>query len=111
MGFLGGGSSSGEDRGLYLYVQVEKSGEKIRVRIDPHNDLAQEFDSGGGDNPTHYTCSKEIIGAQSIHPVNLELEFSKRRQLVSQEITGGRFISEEDFYADDIASADDDGGE
>ncbi|HJN39517.1 MAG TPA: hypothetical protein QGH28_04985 [Chloroflexota bacterium] len=111
MGFLGGGPGSGDDRGLYLYVEVEKSGEQIRVRIDPHNDLAQEFDADGGDSPTHYTCYKEVIGTQSFHPVEINLEFSRRRQLVGQEITGGRFISEDAFYADDIAPADDDGGD
>ncbi len=57
MGFLGGGPGPGDDSGIYLYVQVAKSGEKIRVRIDPANDLAQEFDAGGGDSPTHYTCA------------------------------------------------------
>ena len=111
MGFLGGGPSSGDDRGIYLYVQVAKSGEKIRVRIDPSSDLAQHFDADGGDNPTHYTCSKEVIGSESFEPVELDLEFDGRRRLTGQEITGGKFITEADFYAEQAGAGDDDGGD
>lgn len=111
MGFLGGGPRSGDDRGIYLYVQVAKSGEKIRVRIDPANDLAQEYDAEGGDSPTHYTCSKEVIGNQSFDPVELNLEFDNRRRLVGQEIRGGKFIAETEYFADEAGASDDDGGD
>ena len=84
MGFLGGGPGSGADHGIYLYVQVAESGEKIRVRINPDNDLAQHFDAEGGDNPTHYTCAKEVIGNESLSKVELDLEFDGRRRLVGQ---------------------------
>ena len=111
MGFLGGGPGPGDDSGIYLYVQVAKSGEKIRVRIDPANDLAQEFDAGGGDSPTHYTCAKEVIGSESLETVELNLEFDSRRRMVGQEITGGKFITEAEFFADEAGIGDDDGGE
>ena len=111
MGFLGGGPSSGDDRGIYLYVQVAKSGEKIRVRIDPSSDLAQHFDADGGDNPTPYTCSRAGIGREAVEPGEAARGSDGRRRLTGQEITGGKFITEADFFADQAGAGDDDGGD
>jgi hypothetical protein len=111
MGFLGSRTQREGDRGIYLYIRVTKSGETIKVRIDPANDLVQEFDPAGGDNPTHYTCYKEVIGNRSFHAVELNLDFDNRRRLQDKKIVGGRFISEAEYVSDGLAGQNDNGGD
>ena len=111
MGFLGSRSDGQDDRGIYLYVRVTNSGENIKVRIDPANDLVQEFDAAGGDNPTHYTCFKELIGNRSFDAVELNLEFDNRRRLQNKKIVGGTFISEAEYFADGLGGRNDDEGD
>ena len=55
--------------------------------------------------------SKEVIGSESLETVELNLEFDSRRRMVGQEITGGKFITEAEFFADEAGIGDDDGGE
>ena len=111
MGFLGSRAQGEDDRGIYLYVRVTKSGETIKVRIDPANDLVQEFDPAGGDNPTHYTCFKEVLGNRSFHAVQLNLDFDNRRRLQDKRIVGGRFISEAEYVSEGLGERNDNEGE
>ncbi len=52
-----------------------------------------------------------MIGSESLETVELNLEFDSRRRMVGQEITGGTFITEAEFFADEAGIGDDDGGE
>ncbi len=99
MGFLGGGPGSGDDGGLYLYVQSDKTGEKIRVRINLGNDLAEEFE-GTGDDVSHYVCHKDVMGNASFEIIKLEVQFDRNRNMVGHTIDGGRLISEEEYLAE-----------
>ena len=107
MGFLGGGPGGSDDGGLYLYVQSNKTGEKIRVRINLGNDLTEQFEDVG-DNVSHYVCHKDVMGNESFEIIRLEVEFDRGRNMVGHTINGGRLISEEEYLADSgSASADD----
>ena len=111
MGFLGSRAQGEDDRGIYLYVRVTKSGETIKVRIDPANDLVQEFDPAGGDNPTHYTSFKEVLGNRSFHALERNLDFDNRRRLQDKRIVGGRFISEAEYVSEGLGERNDNEGE
>ncbi len=107
MGFLGGGPGSGDERGFYLYVQDDKTGEKIRVRIDLANDLAGEY-GGPTDDISHYVCHKDVMGSASFKVIPLDIEFDSKRNMVGHTIEGGKLISEEEYLADSgDESADD----
>jgi hypothetical protein len=86
-----------QQRSVYLYVQCNKCGEKLRARVDTFNELTPEFD-GKSDEPVSYFCRKVLIGEkQCYQPIELRLTFSRNHKLTSQEISGGKFIREEDF--------------
>ncbi|MCY4109843.1 MAG: hypothetical protein OXG11_12555 [Chloroflexi bacterium] len=107
MGFLGGGPGGGRDDGLYLYVQSNKTGEKIRVRINLGNDLTEQFEDVG-DNVSHYICHKDVMGNESFEIIRLEVEFDRNRNMVGHTISGGRLISEEEYLADAGSESADD---
>jgi hypothetical protein len=88
---------SKEDRALYLYVQCNQCGEKLRARVDSWNELTPEYD-GKSDEPTSYFCRKVLIGENLCYQqIELRLTFDKNHKLVSQEIQGGKFIDQEAY--------------
>ena len=107
MGFLGGGSGPRDDRGMYVYVRSDKTGEAIRVRIDPANDLVQEFE-GAGDEVSHYVCHKDVMGNESFEIIRLDVEFDRNRRMTGHTIEGGKLISEEEYNS--IVAGDDAAG-
>jgi hypothetical protein len=89
------------DRAVYLYVQCDRCGEKLRARVDSWNELTPEYD-GKSDDPTSYFCRKVLIGEkQCYQPIELRLRFDKSHKLVSQEIQGGKFIDQKEYTPKD----------
>jgi hypothetical protein len=90
------GSSGKRDvAGYWIAVQCNRCGETLRTRINLHNDLSIEY--GEGSEGTTYFCRKVLIGDQlCFQRVEVELTFDAKRQLLDRQITGGKFIDEED---------------
>jgi hypothetical protein len=85
------------DRALYLYVQCDKCGEKLRARVDVWNDLTADFGEGS-DDAASYHCRKVLVGANKCYqPIEIELKFDKNHKLIDKQINGGRFIDEAAF--------------
>jgi hypothetical protein len=94
---LSSSPSSKTDRALYLYVQCNKCGEKLRARVDVWNELTPEYD-GNSDNATAYFCRKVLVGEKMCYqPIELRLKFDKNHKLVEQTIMGGKYIDEAEF--------------
>jgi len=91
------GSADEDERALWLYVQCDHCGEKIRVRVDKVNDLQQEF---GEDTITGYTLHKDIIGQKCFRMLTAEVHFDRNRKVLSQSITGGHFITRQEYEED-----------
>jgi hypothetical protein len=84
-------------RALYLYVQCNKCGEKLRARVDVWNELTPDYD-GKSDDPASYYCRKVLVGEKLCYqPIELKLKFDKKHKLVEKTITGGKFIDEAEF--------------
>lgn len=96
--FGGGGSSRTGDNAIYYYVKCSHCDEKIRVRVDRGNDLAQEYDDGG-DNPSGYSAIKGVVGKKCFRVINLSIKFDRSRRESSRSIEGGDFITMEEFEA------------
>lgn len=89
------------ERALYLYVQCDQCGEKLRARVDIWNELTPEY-NGSSDNASSYFCRKVLIGEKLCYqPIELKLKFDKNHKLVQQEIYGGKYIDEAEFNAQD----------
>jgi hypothetical protein len=85
------------ERAMYLYVQCDKCGEKLRARVDIWNELTPEYEQNS-DKASGYFCRKVLIGEkQCYQPIELKLKFNKDHLLISQEINGGKYIGEEEF--------------
>jgi len=93
-------SPKGAEEGgvLWVYVCCDKCGEAIRTRIDLRHDLTPNYSAEG--RVTDYVLHKVLIGSQRcFEPVEVQLTFDARRQVISQEIASGQFISREEYEA------------
>jgi hypothetical protein len=89
------------ERALYLYVQCNKCGEKLRARVDMWNELTPEYE-GSSENATSFQCRKVLIGVNRCYqPIELRLKFDKNHRLIDQQIFGGKFIEKEEFSPQD----------
>ncbi len=92
-------SRSGQAQVYWLYVQCDKCGEKIKARVNLYNDLSIRYgEKAEGDT---YFSRKVIIGEQRCYrPVEVEMTFDRKRKLLDRQISGGKFISEDEFEAE-----------
>jgi hypothetical protein len=93
---LGGGPSKAE-RSLYLFIQCNKCGEKMRARVDLWNELTPDYE-GNSEDPSSFHCRKVLVGENRCYqPIELQLKFDKNHKLVDKKIHGGKYIEEADF--------------
>ena len=86
------GSAAG-DGGYYVYVRCKRCGEAIRTRVNLRNDLS-EGDAGG------YVLHKTLVGAgRCFERIEVTLTFNGSRQVSNREISGGEFITVQDYAA------------
>ena len=99
------GRSNGEDRNAHWeYVRCSRCGDKLRVRVDPRSELTPQYEEG----ESAYYARKGVYGSgknRCFQKVEMELFFDSSRRLTSRYVTGGEFISREEYYAD-VAPAD-----
>jgi hypothetical protein len=80
----------------WLYVQCNHCGEKIKTRLNLYNDLSVHY--GEKNDKDTYFCRKVIIGTQRCYrQIEVELTFDRNRKLLDRQITGGTFISEDEY--------------
>lgn len=81
------------------YVRCARCGEKLVARVDARNDLTPTYDEGEG----AYYVRKGLVGSgktRCYQTVEIELYFDSQRSLVSRYVTGGEFISRDEYAAD-----------
>ncbi|MFW6136110.1 MAG: hypothetical protein ACOC7N_04740 [Chloroflexota bacterium] len=90
-------TASGEDEDVYTaYVRCARCGEAIAVRVDLRHELTPQY----GEGEAAYYVRKGVIGSgenRCFQTIDVELYFDERKRLVSREIAGGQFITEEAF--------------
>jgi hypothetical protein len=86
-------SGGGSNTPVFTFsVTCNRCGEVLEGRVNLFNDLSLDYDEGGSPS---YTCRKVLMGSGEKHcfqQVEVALTFDTDRKLVSQEITGGKFV-------------------
>ncbi|MCA9945633.1 MAG: hypothetical protein H6656_10900 [Ardenticatenaceae bacterium] len=104
MGFLkklfGGGEQSPkkyvDKQGVYFYVVCDNCGTRVRVRADKQHDLQN---TGSG-----YEWHKTIVDSRCFRRIQTVVQLDANYQMVNHEISGGRFITEEEYLAAEAAA-------
>ncbi len=84
---------------LGIYVRCDKCGEAIGTRIHLRHDLSPIY--GEGEQGAAYLVRKTLVGSKRcFQPVEVKLTFDAERRVIAREITGGQFITEEEYGAE-----------
>ena len=86
---------------IFLYVRCGKCGEKIRLRVDKRHDLMPDYSRGPGDFPEGYVLHRDIMGNDCFQMMQAELYLDRNRNITSQSIAGGEFITREEYEAEE----------
>lgn len=91
---LMGEGKTAQQGGYVVYVRCQRCGEVIRTRINLNNDLSE-------DDEGHYVIHKTLVGGtrRCYARLDMSLVFDAKRQLLSREVSGGKFVSEAEFEA------------
>ena len=93
-----GGDSKETGNVHWEYIRCSRCKEQIPVRVDLRNELTPQYEGGEG----AYYVRKGIVGSgetRCFRTIEVELFFNSDRQLVSRYISGGEFITKDEFYA------------
>ncbi|MGD9092945.1 MAG: hypothetical protein PVF74_08850 [Anaerolineales bacterium] len=89
-------SGGGDDYTYWIYVRCNRCSEKIRGRVDLRNELSVNYNDKGNT----FFCRKVLMGEEHcFQKIEVQLTFDKDRKLIDRQITGGQFISEEEFLS------------
>jgi hypothetical protein len=95
---------------LWIYVVCGRCEEAIRVRVDRRYDLVSEMRDPGESGPA-YTLHKDIVGRRCFQRIAVDVAFDQRRQMTERHISGGRWLTEEEYRSTTRASAPPPSGE
>ena len=81
------------------YVRCFRCKETLVVRVNLDNELTPQYGEGEGE----FYVRKGILGSgknRCFQTVEVELYFNLEKQLISRNISGGEFITQEEFKAE-----------
>lgn len=98
--FGGSGTSKpGGDTGIYVYVRLDRSGEIVRLRLEPQYELVPDYDTGG------FQTNKTIVGPRSFERAAATFMFDENRQLIGADISGGELADDAAWDAQEAKPA------
>jgi hypothetical protein len=80
-----------DPQGIYLYVRCDRCGTAVRLRADKQYDL---IDEGGS-----FVWHKTIVDNRCFRPIPTMVRFNATYEMVSHEITGGQYITKDEYDA------------
>ena len=98
MGLLGkltslfGGQGGTGDGAIHIYVECERCKAKVHVRLDRRHDISVREDGG-------FYVRKEIMDSKCFRLMAAEITLDSTYRIQSQEVQGGRFLTQAEFEA------------
>lgn len=68
------------------------------MRADRRYDLVSEMRDPGEAGPA-YTLHKDIVGTRCFQRIAVDVAFDQRLQIIERRISGGRWLTEEEYLA------------
>ena len=86
---FGLGEPSGDPHGIFFYVQCDRCGATVRLRVHKMHDLNRE---GAG-----FVWRKTIVDSRCFKPMPTTVTFDNHYQVTHEEIEGGRYVTEAEY--------------
>lgn len=83
---------SADPYGIHLYVQCDRCGAVVDARADRRNDLSRQYEG-----KSTFVWKKGIMDDRCFQLMQAEVHFDERYGVLSQELSGGHFITKEEY--------------
>ena len=80
---------------VYMYIQCKKCSEKLKLAINKGTDLERVYEEDRG-GPA-YILKKEAMDSKCFSIMTVRVEFDINKNIISRDITNGRFMTEEEY--------------
>lgn len=87
------GSDSSDPNALWLYVQCNRCGAPVAIRVDTRNDISTDYETGG-----RY-LRKEIMDSACFQLLHAEVRFDKSGKQTEQTLDKGKFLTRAEYEA------------
>jgi len=86
-------SADSDPNAFWLHVRCSRCGTALAVRVDIRNELSADYQQGG------YVLVKDMMDSKCFNLMRAELRFDQRRNITSQKIDQGQFITHAEYEA------------
>lgn len=85
------GSNSGDPNALWLYVQCDKCGAPVAIRVDTRNDISIDYETGGR------FLRKEIMDSTCFQLMYADVRFDGGGKIADKTIERGKFLTRDEY--------------
>ena len=89
-----------DKNGIYFYVQVNNLDSRVKVRADKQHDLMATQNG--------YVWHKTIVDSKYFRRMQATVHFDRNYNIISSDLEGGSFITEEEYNAAEMDDVQDD---
>jgi hypothetical protein len=79
------------DERITFVIKCSKCQEIIKVHINPHNDLMNQYKDANDSGPA-YVLKKEVLGNNCNNLMQLTVEFDENYNIISESAEGGEMV-------------------
>ncbi len=87
--------------GLRIYVQCDKCGEKVPVRLRTSSEVQKREGPDADQGSGQYFVQKTIVGSKCYQRIEATVEFDARYNVVESTVKGGKLITLKEFNKED----------
>lgn len=87
--------------GLNIYVQCDKCGEKIAVRLRKTSEVQRREGPDADLGPGQYFVQKTIVGSKCYQRIEATVDFDAKYNVVADTVEYGRLITLKEFNEED----------
>lgn len=86
---------------INIYVQCDKCGEKIPVRLSTTSEVQRRDGLDQDQGPGMFFIQKTIVGNRCYQRIEAAIEFDGRFNVIDSEVKNGRLLTVEEYKARD----------
>lgn len=86
---------------LWIYIQCDRCGEKIPVRLRTTSELQRREGPDANDGPGMYFVRKTVVGSKCYQRIEATVDFDVKYDVVESKVTNGKLITYDEFKKTD----------
>ncbi|NMB01661.1 MAG: hypothetical protein GX971_09145 [Firmicutes bacterium] len=87
--------------GIWIYLQCNKCGEKIPVRLRTTSELQRREGPDADLGPGQYFVQKTVVGSKCYQRIDATVDFDAKYNVVDSKVTNGKLITFKEYESKD----------